>query len=250
MYVLCPSEDSDLSKDSDQLIWVFAGRTGHFVGFAIRRLKWYGYISNSSGMAKTLVHGKLKGTNWRVRQQKIPDSSAEWINILTQEKTDLNKKCLVFTIFTKVFVGDYSIFCIRTDLIDWIPNDVIDRTWKTLDWTGNKYYTSVIIHQFLCPSLLLYVFTRSRNSSTIPNINVWLKFNKLHSQYIYRSCLVAKTFENMKNWFHFAFQLLISISLIYLIRRICQCQWNRHEQSIQTAFIACESQRGNACAMS
>ena len=34
------SEDSDQTGRMPRLIWVFAGRTCHFVGFVMRRLKW------------------------------------------------------------------------------------------------------------------------------------------------------------------------------------------------------------------
>ena len=34
------SEDSDQTGRMPRLIWVFAGRTCHFVGFVVRRLKW------------------------------------------------------------------------------------------------------------------------------------------------------------------------------------------------------------------
>ena len=34
------SEDSDQTGQMPRLIWVFSGRTCHFVGFVMRRLKW------------------------------------------------------------------------------------------------------------------------------------------------------------------------------------------------------------------
>ena len=34
------SEDSDQTGRMPRLIWVFAGRTNHFVGFVVRRLNW------------------------------------------------------------------------------------------------------------------------------------------------------------------------------------------------------------------
>ena len=39
-YPLSDSEDSVQAGRMPRLIWVFAGRTGHFVGFVMRRLKW------------------------------------------------------------------------------------------------------------------------------------------------------------------------------------------------------------------
>ena len=39
------SEDSDQTGRMPRLIWVFAGRTCHFVGFVTRRLKWYQHFN-------------------------------------------------------------------------------------------------------------------------------------------------------------------------------------------------------------
>ena len=40
------SEDSDQTERIPWLIWVFAGRTGHFVSFVILRLKFINYITS------------------------------------------------------------------------------------------------------------------------------------------------------------------------------------------------------------
>ena len=40
-YLHADSENSDQTGQMPRLIWVFARRTCHFVGFVIRRLKWY-----------------------------------------------------------------------------------------------------------------------------------------------------------------------------------------------------------------
>ena len=40
MFLHAVSEDSDQTGRMPRLIWVFAGRTGHFVGFVVRRLKY------------------------------------------------------------------------------------------------------------------------------------------------------------------------------------------------------------------
>ena len=41
MLIHADSEDSDQTERIPRLIWVFAGRTGHFVSFVMRRLKWF-----------------------------------------------------------------------------------------------------------------------------------------------------------------------------------------------------------------
>ena len=38
------SEASDQTGQMPRLIWVFAGRTGHFVGFVMRRFKWLRFV--------------------------------------------------------------------------------------------------------------------------------------------------------------------------------------------------------------
>ena len=44
-----------------------------------RKLRWYGHISRSSSMAKTILEGKVKGARRKVRQKKIwEDNTKEW----------------------------------------------------------------------------------------------------------------------------------------------------------------------------
>ena len=44
-----------------------------------RKLRWYGHISRSSGMAKTILHGTVKGARRRGRQKKRwQDNIKEW----------------------------------------------------------------------------------------------------------------------------------------------------------------------------
>ena len=44
-----------------------------------RKLRWYGHISRSSGMAKTILQGKVKGARWRGRQKKRWENNIkEW----------------------------------------------------------------------------------------------------------------------------------------------------------------------------
>ena len=43
-----------------------------------RKLRWYGHISRSSGMAKTILQGTVKGPRRRGRQKKWEDNIKEW----------------------------------------------------------------------------------------------------------------------------------------------------------------------------
>ena len=43
MFLHADSEDSDQTGRMPRVIWVFAGRTSHFVGFVVRQLIWYKY---------------------------------------------------------------------------------------------------------------------------------------------------------------------------------------------------------------
>ena len=43
-----------------------------------RKLRWYGHISRSPGMAKTILQGTVKGARRRGRQKKWEDNIKEW----------------------------------------------------------------------------------------------------------------------------------------------------------------------------
>ena len=47
-----------------------------------RKLRWYGHISRSSGMAKTILQGTVKGARRRGRQKKRwEDNIKEWMGM-------------------------------------------------------------------------------------------------------------------------------------------------------------------------
>ena len=47
-----------------------------------RKLRWYGQISRSSGMVKTILQGTVKGERWSRRQKKRwEDNIKEWMEI-------------------------------------------------------------------------------------------------------------------------------------------------------------------------
>ena len=46
-----------------------------------RKLSWYDYISRSSGMAKTILQGTVKGARRRGRQKKRWEDNKEWTGI-------------------------------------------------------------------------------------------------------------------------------------------------------------------------
>ena len=47
-----------------------------------QKLRWYGHISRSSGMAKTILQGAVKGARRRGRQKKRwEDNIKEWIGM-------------------------------------------------------------------------------------------------------------------------------------------------------------------------
>ena len=47
-----------------------------------RKLRWYGHISSSSGMAKTILQGTVKGARRRGRQKKRwEDNIKEWMEM-------------------------------------------------------------------------------------------------------------------------------------------------------------------------
>ena len=46
-----------------------------------RKLRWYGHISRSSGMAKTILQGTVKGARRRGRQKRWEDNIKEWMGM-------------------------------------------------------------------------------------------------------------------------------------------------------------------------
>ena len=47
-----------------------------------RILKWYGHVSRSSGLAKTILQGTVKGERWQARQRKRwEDKIREWTGL-------------------------------------------------------------------------------------------------------------------------------------------------------------------------
>ena len=46
-----------------------------------RKLRWYGHISRSSGMAKTILQGAVKGASMKGRQKRWEDIIDEWTRI-------------------------------------------------------------------------------------------------------------------------------------------------------------------------
>ena len=47
-----------------------------------RKLQWYGHVSRSSGLAKTILHGTVKGGRRQGRQRKMwEDNIREWTGL-------------------------------------------------------------------------------------------------------------------------------------------------------------------------
>ena len=46
-----------------------------------RKLKWYGHVYRSSGLAKTILQGTVKGGRRQGRQQKWEENIREWTGL-------------------------------------------------------------------------------------------------------------------------------------------------------------------------
>ena len=61
-------------SSAKSLLWTWPGQVRHLYMLLTmvrkRKLKWYGHISRSSGMAKTILQGTVKWTRRRGRQKK------------------------------------------------------------------------------------------------------------------------------------------------------------------------------------
>ena len=67
------SEDSDQTGQMPRLIWVFAGSTGHFVGFVMRQLKWYSshkLISKTRANLSISEVSSVKSHQWSLISEK------------------------------------------------------------------------------------------------------------------------------------------------------------------------------------
>ena len=87
------SEDSDQTGWMPRLIWVFAGRIGHFVGFVMRMLKYslYTVMQSKSCSAKKL-HLKVAKLAYKVKKDWLintldwkPDTKYWWSNSTNEE---------------------------------------------------------------------------------------------------------------------------------------------------------------------
>ena len=66
------SEDSDQIWRMPRLIWVFAGHTGHFVGFVMKRL-------NYSGLKLSLQYLSIFGCHFVVQHEEIVGGECPWV---------------------------------------------------------------------------------------------------------------------------------------------------------------------------
>ena len=46
-----------------------------------RKLKWYGHVSRSSGLAKTILHGSMKGRRQGRQKRRRGDNIREWTGL-------------------------------------------------------------------------------------------------------------------------------------------------------------------------
>ena len=51
-----------------------------------RKLKWYGHVSRSSGLAKTILQGTVKGGRKQGRRKTTPGNGEAWSAVKNREK--------------------------------------------------------------------------------------------------------------------------------------------------------------------
>ena len=98
------SEDSDQTGRMPRLIWVFSGRTGHFVGFVLQRLKYdqrISYVSNELNwtdgkLDKVLYHPILTVMSLSFRTDRPGQTVQTQIRLLLEEQSDQGLHCLPF----------------------------------------------------------------------------------------------------------------------------------------------------------
>ena len=71
-----------------------------------RKLQWYGHVSRSSGLAKTILQGKVKGGRRQGRQRKKwEENIREWISLeftKSQRAVENREKCIKLVVKTSV----------------------------------------------------------------------------------------------------------------------------------------------------
>ena len=81
-------------------LWFFIGVHDDLTMVNKRKLRWYGHISRSSGMAETTLQGTVKGAKKGGRQKRWEDNIKEWTGMwfgdfLRQRKTGKDGKVLL-----------------------------------------------------------------------------------------------------------------------------------------------------------
>ena len=100
------SEDTDQTGRMPRLIWVFAGRTCHFVGFVTRRLI-LSWIHSRKPLFHINAGVKVKHTNWTFpiiftvmflsfRTERPGQTVQTHIRLLLEEQSDQGLHCLPF----------------------------------------------------------------------------------------------------------------------------------------------------------
>ena len=139
------------------------------------KLRWYGYISRSSGMAKTILQGTVKGARRRGRQKKRwEDNIKEWTRMGFGDSLRAAEDREGW----KGIVATSSVVTPRPprlrywDEIRWLPKDRVEsynfrfklinlaRQYKTF---VRHYYGGVVVYKNFCTIMLrsLYVLVRS-----------------------------------------------------------------------------------------
>ena len=71
-----------------------------------RKLQWYGHVSRSSGLAKTILQGTVKGGRRQGRQRKIwEDNIREWTGLeftKSQRAVENREKCKKLVVISVV----------------------------------------------------------------------------------------------------------------------------------------------------
>ena len=121
------SEDSDQTGRMPRLIWVFAGRTYHFVGFVTRRLKFWPFHSALKGKKMRLFPLALQSVPWPMERDRR--ASAAGMECLSQQICYPSSACpstlriLTNYILISVFSKDLSAVSVWWIFKNW---------WKTL----------------------------------------------------------------------------------------------------------------------
>ena len=139
------SEESDQTRRMPRLIWVFAGRTCHFVGFVTMQLKYIWYVSHQvqlhTDLERKLPWGILDMVD-KCEQKHYPNKCSAHLNKVT---TNVKKSSGAHTLAANIC----AVFCVITYI-----KTFLDITWHNQRPIGHNAHLIVQLWRLYSAKIL------------------------------------------------------------------------------------------------